>query len=180
MALDLTKYNIQSMDTKEVLDSRKKGQRWPESMTGSHKTRVLSFRFVPPSKDTTDKQGKMHAFFESKVRILESANPQAVGREYPVSFCLTCSSAKSQEIATYSKRQFVAACVGQSEEDPNFKADAAQQELLDADESGELGDDGPVIFQTTTTTKKPKAILENGVAKTIENTYVNHTFAPVR
>lgn len=180
MALDYKKYNIPSMDTQEVMDSRKKGQRWPESMTGSHKTKVLSFRFVPPSKETTDKQGKQHAFFESKVRILESTNPQAIGREYPVSFCITCSTPKSQEIATYSKRQFIAACMGQSEEDPKFLADKAQDLLVDSDDAGQLGDNGPEIFQTTTCTKKPKAILENGVAKTIENTYVNHIFAPVR
>jgi hypothetical protein len=175
MALDLTKYNIGSLNRKEVMDSRQKGQRWPTDLVGNHKDVVLGYRFVPPSKET-----KNFAFFQAIVKVLESTNPNAVGRQYPVSFVVN-GDPMYQHITDASRAQFVAAAMGESSDDPAFDCDRAQQELLDADEKSELTlEGGPEIFHTTTSKTKDKAVLENGVAKVTQKTHVNHFFAPVR
>lgn len=175
MALDLTKYNIGSLDRKEVMDSRQKGQRWPADIVGNHKCAVLGFRFVPPTKET-----KNFAFFQATIKILESTMPAAVGRQYPVSFCVN-GDPMYQHITDANQAQFVAAAMGDSSDRADFKCDPARQELLDSDEKGELAGGECVIYHTTSTKTKNKAYIDgDGKPQAKSVTHVNHMFAAVR
>lgn len=176
MALDLTKYGLtrQSLNRKDVIDARQKGQKWPTSLVGNHKDIVVSYRFVPPTKET-----KNFAFYQAMLKIVESTDPNAKGRQYPVSFCIN-GDPMYQHITDNTRAQFVAACMGELSEDVHFDCDAAEDTLLATDAESGFDSGECVVFHTTTSKTKQKAILENGVAKTVERTHVNHFFAPVK
>jgi hypothetical protein len=176
MPIDLAKYGLTraSLNRKDVMDSRQKGQRWPTDLVGNHKDAVLGYRFVPPSKET-----KNFAFYQATLKILESTNPAAVGRTYPVSFVIN-GDPMYQHITDASRAQFVAAALGDSSDRPDFDCDKAEDQLMEADEKGELKGEDCKVYHTTTSKTKQKAVLENGVAKTVGKVHVNHFFNPVK
>lgn len=175
MALNL---NLPSLNRKEVMDVSRGQNFFPYELTGNHREAVLDYRWNPPSKENQNR-----ASFRGKVRILESDNKLAVGREYLLNFKVG-RPGEQQDYSDRDRRAFIAACMGQRADDPAFDADAAQQVLLDqAEKNGfAAGPDGVYpcqIFHTRTSKSKEKAAIKEGKPVIETVLYANDFFNPV-
>lgn len=175
--MDLSKYNIPSLNRPEALDARKSSQFWPSDLGHNGKLAVLGCRFQPADgkENKTDK-------FVARVKVVASDNPNALNREYSIG--IPCRiDPKYQHLADNTRANFFAACMGANAEvkegEKPFDCDKAQQEMIDADENGELSRGECVIFHRAVSRTKDTAVIENGVAKVVQKQRCNHYFSPV-
>lgn len=157
----------------------------PYELTGNHTLAVLGYRFIPKSKENQNRSK-----YQAKVKVLDSTNSAAVGRTYLLNF-KTEREGEQQDYADRDRTSFVAAAVGQEAEDiappednPDDTSafDAAQQELLDADEKGEFapeeeGGEYPCQLFMTRTSKTKERTNSPANIKKGEPALINVTFA---
>lgn len=172
--MDLSKFNIPSLNSQAAQDARKGNNYWPKELAHNGKLAVLGCRFVPQDAKTKSPR------FSVRVRVVETDNPAALNREYLITVYITGTL---QDLCDNTRAQFFAACMGESSDviqgQPVFDCDKAMQEILDADEKGELADGSCQIYHRAVSKKGKKAAIKDGVAVVEEKTYCNHYFAPV-
>jgi hypothetical protein len=189
MAIDLKKLNLPSLVRKEVMDVTRKSK-FPPEMTGNHQEAVLSYEYLPLEKGKGKGGKDVSARFQAKVRILESDNPMAAGREYTLAFWL---GGDHQQYSDRERFAFVAACFresadqfseGLTEEEAKEKALEKEQELLNCSESNGFAQeaDGTFpcrIYHTRTSKTKERAAIKEG--KPVIETYLvaNDYFSPI-
>jgi hypothetical protein len=190
MAIDIRKLGLGSLVRDEVMDVRRKA-RFPEDLTGNHKEAVLAYEYLPAEKGKGKKGADISARFQVKVRILESDNERAPGREHTLCFWL---GGEHQKYSDRDRLGFIAACAGESvdafiegltPEQANEKLLDIQQQLLDSSEKQELGkkEDGSyevVIYHTRTCKQKERAVLKDGKAEVEKYLVANDYFNPVQ
>jgi hypothetical protein len=164
---------LPSLNRAEVRALSSRNQFFPYELTGEHKEAVLGFRYNPPCKENQNR-----ASFRARVKIIDSTNSNAVGRTYTLNFKVG-RSGEQQDYSDRDRLGFVAACVGQKQDDPDFDADAAQQTLVDLDEDGGFDSEECKIFHTRTSKIKEVAAKKNGQAVLEDRAYANDYFAPV-
>jgi hypothetical protein len=157
------------------MDVRRKSK-FPAELTGNHREAVLAYEYIPERQESGKKFSR---HFKARVKILDSDNRLAVGREYTLAFWL---DGEYQQYADRERGAFIAACMGQTLDDPEFDVDAAEQTLIDSSEKGDFNPDEAgvhpcQIFHTRTSKQKEYAVMENGkpVAKTklVPNDFFN-------
>lgn len=155
---------LKSLNRPEVVTSR--DQRWPDNLGGEHTAQVLSFKFIPGTKENRN-----HTYFRARVKLTRSDKPEVIGREYTISMFV---SAGEYEDKDYQRiREFVAACMGQNAGDAGFDADAAQQTMLDSSASGALDSGECVIAIQTVTKAKVGFDKKSGAPLTGNNVFFN-------
>jgi len=164
---------LPSLNRPEVRALSSSSQFFPYELTGNHREVVLGFRYNPPCKENQNR-----ASFRARVKITDSDNTNAVGRTYILNFKVG-RTGESQDYSDRDRLGFVAACVGQKQDDPDFDADAAQQTLVDLDDTGGFDSEECQIFHTRTSKVKEKATKKNGQAVLEEVVYANDYFAPI-
>lgn len=164
---------LPSLNRPEVRALSSRNQFFPYELTGEHRETVLGFRYNPPCKENQNR-----ASFRARVKISNSSNSNAIGRTYTLNFKVG-RTGEQQDYSDRDRLGFVAACVGQKQDDADFDADAAQQTLVDLDESGGFDSEECEIFHTRTSKIKEKATKKGGVAVLEEVAYANDYFAPV-
>ena len=188
MAIDLKKLNLPSLVREEVMDVTRKSK-FPPEMTGNHLEAVLAYEYIPEEKGKGKGGKDISARFQAKVRILESDNPLAIGREYTLAFWL---GGDYQQYADRERFAFVAACFretsdqfseGLTLEQAKEKALEKEQELLNISEQNGFakeGDEHPCrIYHTRTSKTKERAAIKEG--KPVIETYLvaNDYFSPI-
>jgi hypothetical protein len=190
MAIDIKKLNLPSIVRGEVTDMRSKSK-FPPEMTGNHKEAVLSYDYLPEEKGKGKNGKDISASFQAKVRILESDNSRAAGREYTLRFWL---GGDHQKYSDRDRLAFIAACFeetsdeftdGLTEEEQKEKALKMEQKLIDSSEKNEFdkGEDGAypcVIFHTRTSKEKERAIIKDRQPAIEKYLVANDYFSPVR
>lgn len=173
--MDLTKYNLPSLNSKTALDARKGNQYWPRELSHNGKLAVLGCRFVP-----ADGKENKTPKFAARVKVVESDNPNALNREYTLAIPCVIDP-KYQHLADGTRAAFFAACVGESSETIEgqvpYDCDKAQQTIVDADEAGDLADGSCVIYHRSIS--KTKDAFDPKDGKPIKKTNCNHYFSPV-
>lgn len=139
--------DLPSLNRPETRSLMRRNQKFPIELTGQHLEAVLGFKYVP---EKTENGRKSSAHFLATVKILESDRPEAVGRKYTLAFWL---GGEFQQYADAERGRFLAACVKQDPENPEFDFDAAQQLMVDADEAGNLESGECQIIHTRTERK---------------------------
>lgn len=164
---------LPSLNRPEVRALSSRNQFFPYELTGEHKEVVLGFRYNPPCKENQNR-----ASFRARVKIISSSNDNAVGRTYTLNFKVG-RQGEQQDYSDRDRLGFVAACVGQKQDDQEFDADVAQQMLVDLDEKAGFDTEECKIFHTRTSKTKEVAVKKNGVAALEDRAYANDYFAPV-
>lgn len=189
MAINLRDLNLPSLTRGEVMDARRKS-RFPEDLTGNHMEAVTAYEYIPGEKGKGKGGKDISPSFQAKVKILESDNPLAGGREYTLRFWL---GGDYQHYADRDRLAFVAACFGESsdaftegltEAQAKEKALDKEQELVDASEKNELAPDEKGvypcrIYHTRTCKTKQRAVLKNGKAEAEDVKFAQDYFSPV-
>lgn len=182
MAINLKSLNLPSVVRKEVQDVRRK-QKFPTDLTGNHREAVLAYEYVPKK---TENGKTFNAHFKAKVRILESDNPMAAGREYTLAFWL---DGEYQQYADRERGSFVAACLRKTldsypeGEEGKEAALADEQFMIDQSEAGNLAEVGGVypcqVYHTRSCKDKQRAVLKDGAAAVEKYQVANDFFNPV-
>jgi hypothetical protein len=164
---------LPSLNRPEVRAMSSRNSKFPTELTGQHKEAVLGFRYQP---EKIENGKKISALFSARVKILSSDAENAVGRIYSIAFWM---GGDYPEYGDRDRLAFIAACVGQKPDDPDFDGDAAQQMLVDQDEAGGFETEECVIFHTRTTRSKDKAEIKDGKPVLVTKTYPSDYFAEV-
>ncbi len=188
MAINIKSLGLQSIVRKEVMDVTRKSK-FPPEMTGNHKEAVLTYEYLPLEKGKGKGGKDVSARFQAKVRILESDNPLAAGREYTLAFWL---GGDHQQYSDRERLAFIAACFGESSDqfvdgltpaEAKEKAETQEQKLLDTSETNGFAaeEDGSfpcVIFHTRTSKEKEKAAIKDGKPVIEKYLVANDYFSP--
>lgn len=174
MAIDIRKLGLPSLAREEVSSLSNKSK-FPEDLAGTHREAVLAYDYLPLEKGKGKGGKDVSASFQAKVKLLDSTSPNHKGRSYTLRFWLGGDSA-SQKYKDRERKQFLAACAGQTTED--FEAPFAEldgeakesaineayldieQELVDASEKNELANEETVIIHTRSVTVKTVDVVK--------------------
>jgi hypothetical protein len=180
MAINLASLNLPSLRRDEVMDMRSKSK-FPPEMTGNHREAVTAYDYIPAEKGKGQKGKDISACFQAKVKILDSDNALAVGREYTLRFWL---GGDHQKYSDRDRFAFIAACMGESPDNPEFDEKAAEQKLVDTSETNGFApeEDGTFpcqIFHTRTSKTKERAAIKDGKPIIEQYLVAQDYFAPV-
>lgn len=180
MALNLKSLNLPSLRRDEVMDMRSKSK-FPPEMTGNHKEAVTAYEYVPAEKGKGKKGADISACFQAKVRILESDNPLAAGREYTLRFWL---GGDHQKYSDRDRFSFIAACMGESPDNEDFDEVEAEQKLVDTSEANGFAPDEHgvyecIIYHTRHSKEKEKAVIKDGKPAIEKYLVAQDYFSPV-
>jgi hypothetical protein len=189
MAIDIKKLGLQSIVRKEVMDVTRKSK-FPPEMTGNHTEAVLSYEYLPLEKGKGKGGKDVSARFQAKVRILDSDNPVAKGREYTLAFWL---GGDHQQYSDRERLAFIAACFGETSdqfvegltpEEAKDKAETQEQELLNSSEANGFAKDESGaypcrIFHTRTSKEKERATIKDRQPVIEKYLVPNDYFSPV-